>query len=222
MATFRFGASPEPLVWAALRPLSSRWKASPGRHGIGIRKQRNRTGTEGLWPLFAATPIFADRDGFPAISPKTIARIERKETGKLHGRTLDILARVLEALPEEIETFLICFHAGAYAGATPSRTSSDIVRSGMARRRKQHVRWPRNTIGLHGHANSIDAVDRRLSDDLLGGADRHGAAVLQEHEPAEHPAARFRSWKTATTARPSARFSAVSRSRIDNWFAKSR
>ena len=45
------------------------------------------------------------RNDFPGISPKTIARIERKETEKPHGRTLDTLAKVLKVAPEEIETY---------------------------------------------------------------------------------------------------------------------
>jgi transcriptional regulator with XRE-family HTH domain len=42
---------------------------------------------------------------FPGISPKTIARIERKETEKPHGQTLDILAKALGVAPAEIETY---------------------------------------------------------------------------------------------------------------------
>jgi hypothetical protein len=45
------------------------------------------------------------RNAFPGISPKTIARIERKETEKPHGRTLDTLATVLAVAPEDIETY---------------------------------------------------------------------------------------------------------------------
>ena len=45
------------------------------------------------------------RNAFPGISPKTIARIERKETEKPHGRTLDTLAKVLTVAPEDIETY---------------------------------------------------------------------------------------------------------------------
>jgi hypothetical protein len=45
------------------------------------------------------------RDDFPGISPKTLARIERKETEKPHGKTLDTLAKVLGVAPGEIETY---------------------------------------------------------------------------------------------------------------------
>jgi hypothetical protein len=45
------------------------------------------------------------RNDFPGISPKTIARIERKETEKPHGQTLGTLAKVLGAAPAEIETY---------------------------------------------------------------------------------------------------------------------
>lgn len=45
------------------------------------------------------------RTDFPGISPKTIARIERGETGRPHGRTLNILASCLRVEPNEIETF---------------------------------------------------------------------------------------------------------------------
>jgi len=45
------------------------------------------------------------RTDFPGLSPKTIARIERGESGKPHGRTLRILASCLGVLPDEIETY---------------------------------------------------------------------------------------------------------------------
>jgi len=45
------------------------------------------------------------RNDFPGISPKTIARIERKETEKPHGQTLDTLLKVLGVAPAEIETY---------------------------------------------------------------------------------------------------------------------
>jgi hypothetical protein len=45
------------------------------------------------------------RDDFPDISSKTIARIERSETEKPHGKTLEKLARVLGVAPTEIETY---------------------------------------------------------------------------------------------------------------------
>ena len=45
------------------------------------------------------------RNAFPGISPKTIARIERKETEKPHGRTLDTLSKVLGVASEDIETY---------------------------------------------------------------------------------------------------------------------
>ncbi|MGD0899457.1 MAG: helix-turn-helix transcriptional regulator [Thermoguttaceae bacterium] len=45
------------------------------------------------------------RNAFSGISPKTIARIERKETEKPHGKTLDTLAKVLGVAPEDIETY---------------------------------------------------------------------------------------------------------------------
>lgn len=45
------------------------------------------------------------RTDFPSISPKTIARIERGETGKPQGKTLSIIASRLGVTPEEIETY---------------------------------------------------------------------------------------------------------------------
>ena len=45
------------------------------------------------------------RTGFPSISPKTIARIERGETGKPHGKTLAVIASCLGVKPDEIETY---------------------------------------------------------------------------------------------------------------------
>jgi hypothetical protein len=45
------------------------------------------------------------RNAFPGISPKTIARIERKETDKPHGKTLDTLVKVLGVAPEDIESY---------------------------------------------------------------------------------------------------------------------
>lgn len=45
------------------------------------------------------------RDDFHGISSKTIARIERGETEKPQGKTLEQLAKVLEVAPSEIETY---------------------------------------------------------------------------------------------------------------------
>ncbi|MCI0637497.1 MAG: helix-turn-helix domain-containing protein [Gemmataceae bacterium] len=45
------------------------------------------------------------RSDFSSISPKTIARIERGETRKPHGKTLNILAARLGVEPDEIETY---------------------------------------------------------------------------------------------------------------------
>jgi hypothetical protein len=45
------------------------------------------------------------RTDFPGLSAKTIARIERGETGKPHGKTLAILAKRLRVKPDEIETY---------------------------------------------------------------------------------------------------------------------
>jgi len=45
------------------------------------------------------------RTGFPGLSPKTIARIERGEIEKPQGRTLNILASSLSVSPGEIETY---------------------------------------------------------------------------------------------------------------------
>ena len=45
------------------------------------------------------------RDDFPDISAKTIARIERGETEKPHGKTLENLAKTLGVAPTEIETY---------------------------------------------------------------------------------------------------------------------
>ena len=45
------------------------------------------------------------RTDFPSVSPKTIARIERGETGKPHGKTLKVLASCLGVMPDEIETY---------------------------------------------------------------------------------------------------------------------
>ena len=45
------------------------------------------------------------RGEFPGISSKTIARIERGETEKPQGKTLETLAKVLEVAPTEIDTY---------------------------------------------------------------------------------------------------------------------
>ena len=45
------------------------------------------------------------RTDFPGIASKTIARIERGETERLQGKTLDTLAKVLGVAPSEIETY---------------------------------------------------------------------------------------------------------------------
>ena len=45
------------------------------------------------------------RTEFPGLSPKTIARIERGETAKPHGKTLGTLAKTLGVSPEKIETY---------------------------------------------------------------------------------------------------------------------
>jgi hypothetical protein len=45
------------------------------------------------------------RADFPGLSPKTIARIERRETGKPHGKTLAVLANTLHVKAEDIETY---------------------------------------------------------------------------------------------------------------------
>jgi hypothetical protein len=45
------------------------------------------------------------RTDFPRVSPKTIARIERGETGKPHGKTLKVLASCLGVMPDDIETY---------------------------------------------------------------------------------------------------------------------
>jgi hypothetical protein len=45
------------------------------------------------------------RNDFPGVAAKTIARIERGEIEKPHGRTLSVLAKTLALDPEEIETY---------------------------------------------------------------------------------------------------------------------
>ena len=45
------------------------------------------------------------RADFPGLSAKTIARIERGDTGKPHGKTLAILAKTLGVNPDEIESY---------------------------------------------------------------------------------------------------------------------
>jgi hypothetical protein len=45
------------------------------------------------------------RADFPGLSAKSIARIERGETGKPHAKTLAVLAKVLGVEPDEIETY---------------------------------------------------------------------------------------------------------------------
>lgn len=45
------------------------------------------------------------RTDFPGISAKTIARLERGETEKPQGKTLERIARALAVAPEEIETY---------------------------------------------------------------------------------------------------------------------
>ena len=45
------------------------------------------------------------RDDFPGVSAKTIARIERGEVERPHGRTLRVIAEVLDVEPGEIEGY---------------------------------------------------------------------------------------------------------------------
>jgi hypothetical protein len=45
------------------------------------------------------------RAAFPGLSAKTIARIERGETGKPHGKTLAVLAKALGVRRDQIETY---------------------------------------------------------------------------------------------------------------------
>jgi hypothetical protein len=45
------------------------------------------------------------RADLPGVSSKTIARIERGETGKPHGKTLAVLANALGVKADEIETY---------------------------------------------------------------------------------------------------------------------
>ncbi len=45
------------------------------------------------------------RDGFPGIASKTIARIERSEVEKPHGKTLEAIAKRLGVPPDQIETY---------------------------------------------------------------------------------------------------------------------
>jgi hypothetical protein len=45
------------------------------------------------------------RTDFPGLSAKTLARIERGETGKPHGKTLSVLAACLNVQPDQIETY---------------------------------------------------------------------------------------------------------------------
>lgn len=45
------------------------------------------------------------RAEIPGVAPKTIARIERGETGKPQGETLKKIAKVLDVPPEEIESY---------------------------------------------------------------------------------------------------------------------
>jgi transcriptional regulator with XRE-family HTH domain len=51
------------------------------------------------------TVLVLARANFPGLSAKTIARIERGDTGKPHGKTLAILAKKLGVKPDEIETY---------------------------------------------------------------------------------------------------------------------
>jgi hypothetical protein len=45
------------------------------------------------------------RTHFPGVSTKTIARIERGDVGKPHGKTMEIIAQRLGVTPDQIETF---------------------------------------------------------------------------------------------------------------------
>jgi transcriptional regulator with XRE-family HTH domain len=45
------------------------------------------------------------RSDFAPLSAKTVARIERNEIGRPHGKTLKVIADRLSVLPEELGTF---------------------------------------------------------------------------------------------------------------------
>jgi hypothetical protein len=69
--------------------------------------QRRIAEEQGFGPSLRRLRILRrlSRSDFPGISPKTIARIERAETAKPHGKTLQTLARVLGVAPSEIEGY---------------------------------------------------------------------------------------------------------------------
>ncbi len=66
-------------------------QAEDNTFGACLRRLRKQRGLE--------------RTAFPGITAKTVARIERNEIGKPHGRTLQILAKRLGVLADEIESF---------------------------------------------------------------------------------------------------------------------
>jgi hypothetical protein len=72
------------------------------------RAQQQRIAEErGFGPSLRRLRILRrlSRGDFPGISSKTIARIERGETGKPQGKTMENLAKALGVMPAEIETY---------------------------------------------------------------------------------------------------------------------
>jgi hypothetical protein len=71
--------------------LNTKRRAEDQGFGASLRRLRKQKGLS--------------RDAFPGLAEKTIARIERGEVGKPHGKTLATIASVLGVSPDEIETY---------------------------------------------------------------------------------------------------------------------
>lgn len=70
-------------------------------------KRQRREAAKGFGPSLRRLRMLRkkSRGDFPGVSAKTVARIERGETGKPQGNTLDRIAQALDVRPEEIDSY---------------------------------------------------------------------------------------------------------------------
>lgn len=73
------------------REINARRRAKERSFGASLRRLRIQRGLS--------------RGGFSGVAAKTIARLERNEVDKPHGRTLSIIAKTLKVAPDEIESY---------------------------------------------------------------------------------------------------------------------